>query len=358
MSDINENDEKLEARALTEPAAKSEAADQVVEAADGDDAITEPLTGEVAGEKGGQAAASDAPVSAAPAPAHAQASAPVVTSPATKSTVGLPVFIAAVAAAAVVGVLAGHFLLGSSSISLNGTTSISADKLDSAIATYTYKGTTSEITPREVITASSSLENAADSDGNYAVPSATNVLSYARNQVVLADAAARGITVTDEEVDAYAENFAGSTDYASIATQYGMDEDATKETFKSSAIMSKLRDTVCGTIDATVPTAPTAPADDATDTPTAEYASYIIELAGDEWDSANNTWASTDGDYYSALSTYEISNDSATYAAAQAAYYVAYSKYSTAASQVRSDFNTYCNELLSNATLQLGSLTL
>ena len=120
--------------------------------------------------------------------------------------------------------------------------------------------------------------------------------------------------------------------------------------------MKKLRDSVVTTTVPTAPTAPTAPSDGNSDTASAEYAQYIIALAGDEWDSTNNTWASTDGTYYAALSSYAISNDSATYSAAEAAYYVAYSAYSTASSSVSTEWTNYVNTLLSNATIQIGSL--
>ena len=333
MSDMTENNEELERADVAEP--------EVSEGAAAEPEAAEPAAAE--------------PEAAEPVADVADAE-PAV--PFSKKTVGLPVFIACVVAAVVVGVLAGHFLLGSRSVALNGTTSLTSDQLDSAIATYTYNGTSTDVTAREVLAQSGDVESQADSDGNYSVPTATDVVSYVRNQIVLKAAEAQGVTVTDEEVDAYAQSVFGTSDYSTLATQYSMDEDALKQTISDSAVMSKLRETVTTTELPDSPTAPTAPSSDATDTPTAEYASYIIGLAGDEWDSENNTWASTDGDYYSALSTYEISNDSATYAAAQAAYYVAQSKYSTAASQVKSEFNTYCNLLLSRSTLQLGGLNI
>lgn len=273
-------------------------------------------------------------------------------------TVKLPAAIAMFVVGAVLGFVVNMFagVGGSSSVSLNGTTTLAADQLDAAVASYTYNGQTTQITAREVLQQNGSVENQADSDGNYAVPAATDIVSYARNQIVLKDAEAQGVTVSDEDVDAYAQSMFGSSDYSSIATQYSIDEDTAKETIKQSAIMSKLRDTVVTAQVPEQPTSPTQPADGAEDTPTADYASYIINLAGDEWDSENNTWASEDGDYAKALSSYEITNDSATYAAAQAAYYVAYSKYSTAYSDVSNQWTAYCNTLLSNATMQIGSL--
>ncbi len=277
--------------------------------------------------------------------------------PAPAKAVGLPVFVVCVVIAVVVGVLAGHFLLGGgSTISLSGKTSVSEDALDSTIATYTYDGKTTNITAREVITVNSTLDNAKDDDGNYTVPTADEVISYVRNKIVCAAAEKEGVTVTDDEVDEYANTSMGTTDYATIASQYGIDEDTAKSTLKASALMVKLRNTVVTTELPATPTAPTSPADGQEDVATADYASYIIELAGDEWDSANNTWASTDGDYYAALSTYTITNDSATYAAAQAAYYVASSKYSSAYSSISTQWLAYVNKLLSNATIQLGSL--
>ena len=269
----------------------------------------------------------------------------------------MPVFVVCVVIAVVVGVLAGHFLLGGgSTISLSGKTALAEDQLDSTIATYTYDGKTTNVTAREVILVNSTLDNAKDDDGNYTVPTADEVISYVRNAIVSVAAEKEGITVTDDEVAEYASSTMGSDDYATIASQYGIDEDTAKSTLKASAIMVKLRNSVVTTELPATPTAPDSPADGQEDVATADYASYIINLAGDEWDSENNTWASTDGDYYAALSTYTITNDSATYAAAQAAYYVASSKYSSAYSSISTQWLAYVNTLLSNATIQIGSL--
>ena len=293
-----------------------------------------------------------------PAPAAAEAAPAAEAVPAAPAKgIAVPVFVVCVVIAVVVGVLAGHFLLGGgSTISLSGKTALAEDQLDSTIATYTYDGKTTNVTAREVILVNSTLDNAKDDDGNYTVPTADEVISYVRNAIVSAAAQKEGITVTDDEIAEYASSTMGSDDYATIASQYGIDEDTAKSTLKASAIMVKLRNSVVTTELPATPTAPDSPADGQEDVPTADYASYIINLAGDEWDSANNTWASTDGDYYAALSTYTITNDSATYAAAQAAYYVASSKYSSAYSSISTQWLAYVNTLLANATIQIGSL--
>lgn len=273
-----------------------------------------------------------------------------------------PAWVAICVVALVVGVLCGHFLLGGAGsgapagVALQGKTTLSTQELDSTIATYTYNGQTTNITAREVIEQNSSVDAAANEDGTYNVPVASDVVAYAQNAVVLADAAAQGITATDDETAAFAEQMFGTSDYATIASNYGIDEEIAKSTIADSATMSKLRDSVVSVELPEQPTAPSEPEEGAEDTPTADYASYIIGLVGDEWDSEAGTWARQDGDYYATLSSYEITNDSATYAAAEAAYQVASSKYSEAATQVSEEWMTYTRNLLSNATVQVGSL--
>lgn len=253
------------------------------------------------------------------------------------------------------GILIGHFLIGSSSTSV-GTTTVEESALDDSIATYTYNGKTTSVTTREVLEQNGDVSEQANDDGTYTVPSADTIISYIRNEIVLQAAEDQGIDATDDEVDSYATSTLGTSDYATIGSNYGLSEDATKALLKDATIMKKLRDTVVTTEVPDAPSAPSTPEDGNEDTASSEYAQYIIELAGDEWDSENNTWARTDGEYYSALSTYDISNDSATYAAAEQAYYVAYSDYSTASSEASSEWTAYVNSLLDASTVQINTL--
>ena len=275
-------------------------------------------------------------------------------------TLPIPVWVAICVAALVVGVLGGYFLLGGAgagSVSLDGRTTLSAGELDSTIATYTYNGQRQNVTARDVLTAGGGeVEAAVNDDGTYSVPTASEILVYAQNMIILADAEDRGITATEEEVSDYAEQMMGSADLATIAELYGIDEQAVYDTFEQSVVVSKLRDAVCETELPAQPTEPAEPEEGAEDTPTADYASYIIALLGDEWDSEAGTWARTDGDYYATLSTYEITNDAATYAAAEAAYNVAYSAYSDASTKLTEEWTTYTGNLLSHATIQIGTL--
>ena len=255
-----------------------------------------------------------------------------------------------------VGGFVGYRFVGDATAPLSGKTTLSEGQLDTVLGTYTYKGEKHEVTAREAILETTTLDAAKNDDGTYNVPSVDNVLSIARNGIVAKDAADRGVTVSDDEVASYAQSTIGSSDYATIASTYGMGEDQVKSLMTSSATMKKLHDQIVTVSVPSVPDAPSSPASGQESTPTAEYASYIINLVGDEWDSNANTWARTDGQYYAALSSYTISNDSATYDAAQAAYYVAYSNYSSANSEATSQWTNYVNGLLSNATISLGTL--
>lgn len=268
------------------------------------------------------------------------------------------VWIAIAIVCAVAGGLVGHFAFGGTvgSSTLAGKTTVSEGELDTVMGSFTYNGATTNVTVRDVITTTSSLDSAKQDDGTYSIPSADGVLSFARSKIVEQEAQKRGLTVSDDDMSSYAESTLGSSDYANIASQYGMSEDAVKKLVQQSALTKKLRDQVVTTQTIDQPTAPTQPADDATDTPTAEYAQYIINLAGDEWDAQNNTWKSTDGTYASALQDYTITNDSATYAAAQAAYYVAYQQYSTNATQVSNEWTNFVNGLLDNAQITISTL--
>ena len=265
------------------------------------------------------------------------------------------IWVAISCVALIVGVLAGHFLLGGAgSVALSGRTTLGANDLDATIATYSYGGKTTPVTAREVLTEAG---YSANDDGTYPVPAASDVLAYAQNEVILADAAARGIAVSDEEVSEFATSSYGTDDYAALASQYGMEEDDVVETLRQGALVSKLLDSVVTTELPEAPAQPEAPAEGEEDTPTADYASYVIGLLGDEWDSEANDWATTDGTYYATLSGYDISTDAATYAAASAAYSVASSAYESASNERSQQWYDYTSSVLSQATIQLGSLS-
>ena len=269
---------------------------------------------------------------------------------------GIPTFVWVIIAVVCLagGIAIGKFFLGGVT-SASGKTTVSEGQLDTVVATYTYNGKTTNLTAREVIQMNSTLDNAKDSDGNYTLPTADAILSAARSQIIQQEAEAQGVTVSDDDVKSYAKEQLGTDDFDTIASNYGMDSDTVKTILKQSAEMSKLKNKVVGAT-STQPTAPTAPSDGNDQTASADYAKYIIDLAGDEWDSDKGTWASTDGDYSQALSKYTITHDSATSEAAEAAYYVAYQKYSTEASEASTQWTNYIDGILCNASISISSL--
>ena len=83
----------------------------------------------------------------------------------------------------------------------------------------------------------------------------------------------------------YAEESIGTSDYKTMATQYGVSKDQAKQIVRQSATLQKLYKKKVGDSSASMPTAPTEPADGNEETASKDYADYIIKLAGDEWDS-------------------------------------------------------------------------
>lgn len=263
---------------------------------------------------------------------------------------GVAALIIVAVVAAVIGYVIGSGGFGGTG---TGTATVGEDQLDTVIASYTYNGASHDITVRSAIESEYSLESAQNSDGTYSVPSAETIISTVRNNILVSEAESRGIEVSDDEMDQFAESMLGSSDYATLATQYGVTEDQAKEIVRERALIQKLYSQVVPEAStSTAPTEPTAPENGDTSTSSAEYAQYIIDLAGDEWDSENNTWASTDGSYYVALGD-AFTGDTATYEQAVTAYYVAYQEYSNQMSGYTTTWTDFANGLFANANIRL-----
>ncbi len=257
-----------------------------------------------------------------------------------------------------IGVLVGKFLLGGfAGGAVTGKTTLSEGELDSTVGSYVYQGQTHSITARQALGAATGVDAAKQDDGTYTMPSADNVLDYARNQVLAVAVKAEGIEVSDEDMATYAKDTLGTDDYASLASTYGMSEDEVKEVVRQSAGVKRLYDKVVGTDDsAQAPETPAEPAEGSEDAATADYGKYIVGLLGDEWDADKGTWAREDGPYYAALKDQSFSADSATYDQAMTAYYVAYQQYSQQASSQSATWSQYVNGLLANASISIGEL--
>ncbi|MFR3924437.1 MAG: hypothetical protein ACLTXI_04005 [Collinsella sp.] len=134
-----------------------------------------------------------------------------------------------------------------------------------------------------------------------------------RNQILLDAAEDEGITVSSKEMKQYAEDSIGTSDYKTMAKQYGVSKDQAKQIVRQSATLQKLYKKKVGDGSASMPTAPTEPADGNEETASKDYADYIINLAGDEWDSEKGTWKDADSTYAKAFADDAFTADSATY---------------------------------------------
>lgn len=265
-------------------------------------------------------------------------------------------FIAGALVAVIVAGVSGYFL-GSGGFGSKGVSApvFAESELDATVATWKFKGASHKISAREAIESQYSLDSVKDEDGNYPAPSADAVLSYVRNRILLEEASKQGIELSDEDLSSSAEASLGTSDFSAIADQYGVSEDQAKQIVREQGTIQKLYQSVMDDAPA-MPKAPAEPESGDENEAKAEYAAYIIDLAGKEWDAEAGTWAKLDGAYATALAGEEITPESATYAQAQKAYAVAYQQYMLESQGVNAKWTSYVNELFGEADVELFGL--
>lgn len=265
-------------------------------------------------------------------------------------------FIAGALAAVIVAGVSGYFL-GSGGFGSKGVSApvFAESELDATVATWKFKGASHKISAREAIESQYSLDSVKDEDGNYPAPSADAVLSYVRNRILLEEASKQGIELSDEDLSSSAEASLGTSDFSAIADQYGVSEDQAKQIVREQGTIQKLYQSVMDDAPA-MPKAPAEPESGDENEAKAEYAAYIIDLAGKEWDAEAGTWAKLDGAYATALAGEEITPEAATYAQAQKAYAVAYQQYMLESQGANAKWTSYVNELFGEADVELFGL--
>ena len=265
-------------------------------------------------------------------------------------------FIAGALVAVIVAGVSGYFL-GSGGFGSKGVSApvFAESELDATVATWKFKGASHKISAREAIESQYSLDSVKDEDGNYPAPSADAVLSYVRNRILLEEASKQGIKLSDEDLSSSAEASLGTSDFSAIADQYGVSEDQAKQIVREQGTIQKLYQSVMDDAPA-MPKAPAEPESGDENEAKAEYAAYIIDLAGKEWDAEAGTWAKLDGAYATALAGEEITPESATYAQAQKAYAVAYQQYMLESQGANAKWTSYVNELFGEADVELFGL--
>ena len=257
-------------------------------------------------------------------------------------------FIAGALAAVIVAGVSGYFL-GSGGFGSKGVSApvFAESELDATVATWKFKGASHKISAREAIESQYSLDSVKDEDGNYPAPSADAVLSYVRNRILLEEASKQGIKLSDEDLSSSAEASLGTSDFSAIADQYGVSEDQAKQIVREQGTIQKLYQSVMDDAPA-MPKAPAEPESGDENEAKAEYAAYIIDLAGKEWDAEAGTWAKLAGE--------QITPESATYAQAQKAYAVAYQQYMLESQGANAKWTSYVNELFGEADVELFGL--
>lgn len=265
-------------------------------------------------------------------------------------------FIAGALVAVIVAGVSGYFL-GSGGFGSKGVSApvFAESELDATVATWKFKGASHKISAREAIESQYSLDSVKDEDGNYPAPSADAVLSYVRNRILLEEASKQRIELSDEDLSSSAEASLGTSDFSAIADQYGVSEDQAKQIVREQGTIQKLYQSVMDDAPA-MPKAPAEPESGDENEAKAEYAAYIIDLAGKEWDAEAGTWAKLDGAYATALAGEEITPESATYAQAQKAYAVAYQQYMLESQGANAKWTSYVNELFGEADVELFGL--
>lgn len=258
----------------------------------------------------------------------------------------------AVIVAAIIGYVFGSGGFGQKG---SGTAMLAENQLDNTVATWTINGNTHNISAREAIESQYSLDSVKTEDGMYPAPSAEVILSYTRNQVILEAAKKQGVSIDESELAAAAEKSLGTSDFEAIASQYQVSTEQAKEIVRQQAIIQKLYGTIVK--DAPdAPTAPEEPADGDSTAASAEYAAYIVDLAGDEWDKEAGTWADSKGSFATAFEGDDFAGETATYEQAQKAYAAAYQDYAMKASELNKDWTSYVNDLFAKSNITLYGL--
>ena len=273
--------------------------------------------------------------------------------------IGMPVGLALAAGGLVVGLLVGNAVFGSgASAKFAGKSSISEAELDAPIAVVNYKGKKIDVSARDIITTSSTLTSAKLEDGTYDLPSAEFVLTTARDKVLEIEAEARGVSVSEEDLKAKSLETLGTDDISAVATTYGMDEETIRAAMKSQCIQDKMREQSGSEMEMPEPpTAPDSPAKGSESTATADYAKYIIGLAGDAWDAKAGKWADPESTWATSLTEEAgFTSSKATYEAASMAYSLAYTDFVEKQTAYSDVWQKLSDDIYSNASVSISTL--
>ena len=197
---------------------------------------------------------------------------------------------------------------------------LSQGQIDALIAAYSFNGVEHEVVARDVASSTHGL-SFVESDGTRAAPTAEATLSYILEDVLVGEAASRGISVRESEIETKATALYGTSRYDEIAAPYGVSGDDVRASVERVCVVEKLRGKVAPK--SVSVEAPVAPSTENASEPSALYGAYLVVLLGNEWDASTGTWARTDGPFYQALKDETFDAEHATYSQASLAYSIA-----------------------------------
>ena len=208
---------------------------------------------------------------------------------------------------------------------IQGKTYVQESELSSTVVgTYFYNGMHT-VNAYDVLTYWDILEDAKQDNGSYMLPSATDVTDYIKNQVLL-DVARNDehLIVSDADYEVSMILTGLTTDIGEIANTYDVSKDFAKTLIDEFALSRELEDKVVTDAFSDAKSQPQEPSSGDIHEQSQDYASYIIDLVGDAWDSSKGSWSSNGSaeDYENALSPIPFDGNAASYVQALTAYRV------------------------------------
>ena len=219
--------------------------------------------------------------------------------------------------------------------------SIGEDGLDADAATLSYAGKAVRVSLRQAIETRRPLSEARLEDGSYEAPSAEDVLAAVRGEIILANAAERGIT-EDDAVSAWVSSRYGLSSVADLAREMGVPEEEALRQVRGPAVAQALMEKVVGSGFSPPPPAPYEPASGNRSERVARYATYVNNI---EDESAGVVDATLDG--------YAYDGSTASYDMAVVVYEEAMSRWEDRQDRLAARWDTYLSALLSSADVHI-----
>lgn len=252
----------------------------------------------------------------------------------------------------VLGLLIGKFALGANLGNVTATNSVDVSPQQSGeiIANYTYDGQTKTVTLEDMFTYNDSASSA-NEDGSYPMPTAEQIISYVRTQIIQDAARKADITVSDEDRSEYLTKQFGTDNVDDVALSLGRTAEQVDTLMTEAITQTKLYEKVAGEVP-DLPDYPEYPADGDEEAKGETYATYITQVAGDEF--KDGKWVDAEGEFAGAIADFD--GQEASYKDATLAYQVLYNRASERMNELSAKWRDYENEILKDCAITMGTL--